>query len=61
MKRALLIVMALVLALSMTVTAGAEGNAAREKVNIRYAQFGNSTDDVEGMERTRSRRPSRMP
>ena len=51
MKKALLILMVLVMTLSLTLSAGAEGNAARDKVTIRFAQFGNSTDDVEGMEK----------
>ena len=50
MKRTLLILVALVMALSLALPAMAEGNAAREKVTVRFAQFGNSTDDVEGME-----------
>lgn len=51
MKKTLLVLLALMLALSMALPAMAEGNAARERVSIRYAQFGNSTDDVEGMEK----------
>ncbi|MDO5435791.1 MAG: hypothetical protein Q4G19_05430 [Clostridia bacterium] len=49
MKKTLSILLALcmVLTLALPVMAGAE--EAREHVTIRYAQFGNSTDDVEGM------------
>ena len=50
MKKALLILIALVLALSLALSVMAEGNAARQKVTIRFAQYGNSTDDVDGME-----------
>src|SRR5699024_931391 len=33
-----------------TAAGGAATNADREKVHIRFAQFGNNTDDVTGME-----------
>ena len=51
MKKTLTILIALVMTLSLALPAFAEGNAARQKVTIRFAQYGNSTDDVEGMEK----------